>query len=160
MDLDKIKELVQLMVDNDLVEISLRDGAEEVNLRRPTAGDVVVSTPVQTLPLPQQESEVVPEPVAEETEQQAAAARTKEEEELVVIRSPMVGTFYEASSPDNPPFVTVGSQVTPDSVVCIVEAMKVFNEIKAEVAGTIEKILIANEGPVEYGQELYLVRPR
>jgi acetyl-CoA carboxylase biotin carboxyl carrier protein len=71
----------------------------------------------------------------------------------------MVGTFYVAPDPDSPPYVQVGAVVHPDAVVCIVEAMKVFNEIKAEVAGTIEKILVKNEQPVEFGQPMFLVRP-
>ena len=82
-----------------------------------------------------------------------------EETELLTIKSPMVGSFYSASDPDSPPFVEVGSQVTPSTVVCILEAMKVFSEIKAEVSGTIEKILATNSQAVEYGQPLFLVRP-
>ena len=71
----------------------------------------------------------------------------------------MVGTFYTASDPDTPPFVTVGSSVGDDSVVCIIEAMKVFNEIKAEATGTVERILVQNEQPVEFGQPMFMVRP-
>jgi acetyl-CoA carboxylase biotin carboxyl carrier protein len=79
--------------------------------------------------------------------------------DLLEINSPMVGTFYSAPSPDTPPFVSVGTSIGPESVVCIVEAMKVFNEIKAEIAGTVEKILVKNEQAIEYGQTLFLVRP-
>ena len=78
---------------------------------------------------------------------------------LVAIESPMVGTFYSAPNPDTPAFVSVGSAIGPDSVVCLIEAMKVFNEIKAEVNGTIERILVNNGDAVEFGQKLFLVRP-
>ncbi len=89
----------------------------------------------------------------------AEAADHTDDDELVHIPAPMVGTLYTASDPDSAPFVEVGSEVGPDTVVCILEAMKVFNEIKAEIAGTIERILIKNEQPVEYGQPLFAVRP-
>jgi len=86
-------------------------------------------------------------------------AADEQEVEYVEIKSPMVGTFYAAPDPDSPPFVQLGSTVNPSTVVCIVEAMKVFNEIKAELSGTIQKILVKNEEPIEYGQPLFLVRP-
>jgi len=78
---------------------------------------------------------------------------------LVAIESPMVGTFYSSPNPDAPAFVSVGSSVSPDTVVCLIEAMKVFNEIKAEVAGTVERVLVNNGDAVEFGQKLFLVRP-
>ncbi len=158
LDTDKIRELVDMMVANDLLELSLRDGDVEVRLRRPgpatgegAAADagrsgvpnLTVEAGGQGATLP---SADVPTAEAEDSE-------------LVEIRSPMVGTFYAASSPDSPPFVQAGSQAHPGTVVCIVEAMKVFNEIKAEVTGTIERVLVKNEQPVEYGQPLFLVRP-
>ena len=155
LDIDKIRQLVDMMVANDLVEISLRDGEVEVSLRRPTggAGDVV---PVVSGPIPVSNPGVGAVAEAPPT---AAPAAEDEGLELVDIQSPMVGTFYAASDPNSPPYAEVGTHVNPDTVVCIVEAMKVFNEIKAEVAGTIEKILVKNEQPVEYGQPLFLVRP-
>lgn len=148
-DIEKIRQLVDMMVANDLQEISLRDGDVEVNLRRPNhevPGGVVVSQTTAPLPIAPDAS--------------SPPAASKEETGLVEIRSPMVGTFYMAPDPESPAFVQVGTDVHSDSVVCIVEAMKVFNEIKAEVDGTIEKILVKNEQTVEYGQPMYLVRPR
>ena len=141
-----------MMVANDLVEISLRDGDVEVNLRRPTAiaGEVVTARPAS--PNPTGEAGAV----ASSAE---APAADEQEVEHVEIKSPMVGTFYTAPDPDSPPFVQVGSSVNPNTVVCIVEAMKVFNEIKAELSGTVQKILVKNEQPIEYGQPLFLVRP-
>ena len=77
---------------------------------------------------------------------------------MVEIKSPLVGSFYTAPNPDSPPYVNVGSEVTAGTVVCILEAMKVFNEIKSEIAGTIERVLVRNESAVEFGQPLFLVR--
>ncbi len=88
------------------------------------------------------------------------AAAPAEDAGLVPIRSPMVGTFYAASDPESKPYVGPGSEVGPESVVCIIEAMKVFNEIKAEMAGTIEKVMVQNAQPVEFGQPLFMVRVR
>ena len=156
LDIDKIKQLIEMMVDNDLSEMSLRDGEEEINLRRPggAAGvPLVQAGPMSASGLPPDNPAAVP--VAEDT----SALRRDEEEELAEISSPMVGTFYTAPDPDSPPFVEIGSQVQPEMVVCILEAMKVFNEIKSEIAGIVEKILVKNEDSVEYGQPLFLVRP-
>ena len=152
LDIDRIRELVDMMVANDLVEISLRDGDVEVNLRRPTAiaGEVVTARPASSNPTGEAGA------VASSAE---APAADEQEVDHVEIKSPMVGTFYASPDPDSPPFVQVGSTVNPNTVVCIVEAMKVFNEIKAELSGTVQKILIKNEQPIEYGQPLFLVRP-
>lgn len=150
LDIDKIQKLVDMMLTNDLVEISLRDGDVEVRLRRPTGG------PGEAMPIVTAQPGVV-NPTAPAGAQTPPAA--EEEVELARIKSPMVGTFYAAPSPDTPSYVEVGAHVNQNTVVCIVEAMKVFNEIKAEVAGTIEKILVKNEEPVEYGQPMFLVRP-
>ncbi|UCC31365.1 MAG: acetyl-CoA carboxylase biotin carboxyl carrier protein [Phycisphaerales bacterium] len=155
LDIDRIRELVDMMVANDLVEISLRDGDVEVNLRRPTAsvGDVApVVTTRAASPNPAGEAGAVALPAE-------APAADEPEVDHVEIKSPMVGTFYAAPDPDSPPFVQLGSTVNPSTVVCIVEAMKVFNEIKAELSGTIQKVLVKNEEPIEYGQPLFLVRP-
>lgn len=157
MDIDQVKELVRLMVDNDLSSISLRDGGQEITLHRPShnhaahvrddpgAGAVLTATS-PTAPL----SAAPP----------AASTGAAVDDGLVAILSPMVGTFYTRSAPEAPPFVQMGSPVTPQTVVCIIEAMKVFNEIHADVSGSIEKILVGNERPVEYGQPLFMVRPQ
>ncbi len=154
-ELDKIRQLVDMMIANDLSEISLRDGDTEISLRRPTiaTGDSIplaVGPAACSMPsLPGEVASGLPQAPAVE---EAAA-------ELLEIKSPMVGTFYSCPDPDSPPFVVVGTPVNQDTVVCIVEAMKVFNEIKAELGGTIEKVFVKNEQPVEYGQPLFLVRP-
>lgn len=148
LDIEKIRHLVKIMVDNDLMEVALRDGEEEVTLRRGVAAPVSAPSQPHT-PHAGPVAAVVTEPNSTE-----AVA-----EDLLTIKSPMVGTFYASSSPDAPPYVQVGSSIQADTVVCIVEAMKVFNEIKAEVSGIIEKLLVKNAEPVEYGQPLFLVRP-
>lgn len=159
LDVEKIKQLIEMMVANDLVEISLRDGEVEVNLRRPNPGGPVLASPLERTEQPGAMS-AAPVPIGEPAAVPPAAPTAEEDEsELVEITSPMVGTFYSAPDPDSPPFVTAGSEVGPGSVVCILEAMKVFNEIKAEISGTIERILVKNEQPVEYGQPLFSVRP-
>ncbi len=148
---NKIRQLIEMMVNNDLVELSLRDGDVEVSLRRPDPGACadgqVVVPVVPANPAGAAAQPAVTEPAAED------------DLNLAEIPSPMVGTFYTASSPDAPPFVKVGSAVGPDTVVCIIEAMKVFNEIKADVSGTIEQVLVKNEQAIEFGQPLFLVRP-
>ncbi len=138
-----------MMVTNDLVELSLRDGDVEVKVRRPNAhqGD---GAPIVT---------VGPHPAGASPQTSAQPGADEDEVELHEIKSPMVGTFYAAPEPEAAPYLHVGSRLEPNTVVCIVEAMKVYNEIKAEVTGTVERILVKNEEPVEYGQPLFLVRP-
>ncbi len=89
----------------------------------------------------------------------APAAAPADTAGLVAIESPMVGTFYSSPNPDSPPFISVGASISNESVVCLIEAMKVFNEIKAEVTGTIERVLVNSGDAVEFGQKLFLVRP-
>jgi len=156
LDVEKIQQLIDMMVQHDLVEVSVRDGEEEINLRRPQAvapvgvsGVMPASLAPGSVPSPGVNPAVANPPVEE-----------ADDEELIAIPSPMVGTFYAGPDPDSPSFVQVGSTVQPGSVVCILEAMKVFNEIKAEVAGLVERILVKNSDAVEYGQPLFLVRPQ
>ena len=144
LDIRKLKELVRLMVANDLTELDLRDSEEQVTLRRHRLNEA-----------PQVIAPATPVEVAAP----AAAAEAAETAGLHVIESPMVGTFYAAPNPDAAPFVTVGDEVEPDTVVCLVEAMKIFNEIKAECTGTIEKVLVSNAESLEFGQGLFRVRP-
>jgi len=152
-DIRKLKELVRLMVDNDLSELDLKDQEETVTIKR--GG----SSALPPVPLHS------PRPIApaEEAEHESAngapPAPAAEAPGLVAIESPMVGTFYAAPNPDTPAFVTVGSAVSPDTTVCLIEAMKVFNDIRSEVTGTIERILVNNGDAVEFGQKLFLVRP-
>lgn len=149
----KIRRLVELMNDHDLSEIDLQHADTRIRLRR-RSEPVVVSAPP-------------PAPVANSVPLQdarpsgeATAGPAADDEHVHQITSPMVGTFYTASSPDTPPYVKVGDHVGTDTTVCIVEAMKVFNEIPAGVSGKIIAVLIDNGEPVEYGQPLFKVDTR
>lgn len=159
-DIRKLKELVRLMVSNDLTEIDLRDDEEQVTLRRQNATHQpqLVSAATQ-IPqaAPAQSPPPAPQPPADAGS--SAAPTDDTDSDLVEIQSPMVGTFYNAPNPDSEQFVKVGDHVNDDTIVCLVEAMKIFNEIKAETSGTIEKILVKNAESVEFGQALFLVRP-
>lgn len=152
MDMKKLAELVQLMTDNGLTELELKDGEETVVLKRGTSG-VQMLAPQMMMPMG------APMPVAAAAPTGAGPAASSADAGLIAIESPMVGTFYSASNPDAPPFTKIGAQVSPGSVVCLVEAMKVFNEIKSEVSGTIERVLVKSGDAVEFGQKLFLVKP-
>ena len=158
-DIRRLKELVKLMVENELSELDLRDQEETVTIKRggsaPAGGPFYVSPPEAGSAAAATENGAAKDPGA-------AAAGAGEEastEGLVPIESPMVGTFYSAPNPDSEPFVTPGQNITGGTVVCLVEAMKVFNEIKSEVDGVIERVLVKNGDAVEFGQQLFLVRP-
>jgi acetyl-CoA carboxylase biotin carboxyl carrier protein len=152
--IETLKEIVRLMVDNELAEIDIRDAEETVTIKRggQPSTPVLVAAPAHHAPaLAAASTPSAPAPPASPTPTPAS--------DLPAIESPMVGTFYSAADPDSPPFVSVGKSVGPDDVVCLIEAMKVFNEIKAERAGVIEKVLVSSGQPVEFGQKLFLVRP-
>ncbi len=149
-DLEQIKELVELMLAKDLVEVEIADGDSKIHIKRPQAHTAAVGF-VQAAP-------AVPVHTTMPATS-APSAGTAEDANLIDIKSPIVGTFYAAPSPDSEPYIKVGADVSPDTVVCIIEAMKVMNEIKAECSGTIVKIMAVNGKAVEYGQVLFKVRP-
>ena len=150
MDIKEIKLLVKLMAENDLTEMDLTDGDKKICFKRGTAvGPVMVSAPAAApMAVPVASAASVP-----------AGEPAKEKSDLIEIKSPMVGTFYSAPSPDSDPYVSVGAPIDDNTVVCIVEAMKVMNEIKAECSGTIAEVCVKNAQPVEYGQVLFRVKP-
>ncbi len=151
-DIRKLKELVKLMVANDLAEMDLRDTDEQVTIRR--HGETFVTSS----PAIQSQTAVASPPQVQDTT--ATATLEASVQEGVEIVSPMVGTFYISSDPDSPAFVNVGGAVSEDTTVCIIEAMKIFNEIKAQCDGTILKVLVENGEPVEFGQPLFIVKPQ
>ncbi|MBL8759494.1 MAG: acetyl-CoA carboxylase biotin carboxyl carrier protein [Phycisphaerae bacterium] len=166
-DIRKLKELVRLMVENDLSELNLQDKEETVTVKRGYAQagvPMVHHAPVAIMPAPaagghgEDGASGGSAPGAGGGGTGGAGAQ-ESEAGLVAITSPMVGTFYSAANPDSPAFVSAGGTVSPDTTVCLIEAMKVYNEIKAEVAGTIERVLVQNGQAVEYGQKLFLVKP-
>jgi len=151
--LQKIEELIELMKRNDLVELEIVDGDSKIHLKRPQAQPPSVTALPLVTPAVSQAAGV-PVPVSPEVRPTG-----DETEEFVEIKSPIVGTFYSAPSPDSEPYIEVGSEVEPETVVCIVEAMKVMNEIKAQLTGTVTQIMVSNGQAVEYGQVLFRVRP-
>lgn len=146
-DVRKIRRLVELMKEHDLSEIDLQQGEVRVQLRRTGATAMVLGPPIAPPP-------AAPAPVQTSSPPPAAV------EHLGVIKSPMVGTFYSASDPDSPSYVKIGDHVGPETTVCIVEAMKVFNQIPAELSGKIVAVLVENGEPVEYGQPMFKVDTR
>jgi acetyl-CoA carboxylase biotin carboxyl carrier protein len=149
MEMKDIKQIVELMKEHDLSKFELEEEDFRIALARGAEQPVSVAAPAVQAPAP-----VAPAPAA------AAAAPADVDDGLAEITSPIVGTFYRSSSPDSDPFVAVGQAVDKDTVVCIVEAMKVMNEIKADCKGVIEKILVDNASPVMFGQALFKVRPQ
>ena len=170
LDIRKLKELIRLMVENELTEIDLKD--EKRDRQSPPGRFPGPRGPgVPGLPLPpaapssqQHQPHLLP-PARSGTHSSDPSrcscrrALSSRHIQLGAITSPMVGTFYSAAKPESPAFANVGDTVTADTTVCIVEAMKIFNEIKAEQSGVIEKVLVSNGDSVEFGQALFLVRP-
>ena len=156
-DIRRLKELVRLMVNNELTELDLRDGEEQVTLRRQPPG---AAGAVPTMMMPAAPAAAAPAaPPAAAPAAPVAEDAPADDAGLARIESPIVGTFYSAANPDAAPFVSVGSRVSADTTVCIIEAMKIFNEIKAETSGVIERVLVGNGDAVEFGQPMFLVRP-
>lgn len=150
MEFDEVKQLIDIMNNNDLSEIEVEKDGLKIRLKKNTAGSVTIPAPLVNMsPAPAAKPEA-PAQMPEEAPGKSG---------LVAITSPIVGTFYEAPSPDANPYVEVGSVVEPETVVCIIEAMKVMNEIKAEVDGRIVERLVASGEAVEFGQTLFLVDP-
>jgi acetyl-CoA carboxylase biotin carboxyl carrier protein len=149
-DLKQVKDLIELMKENDLVEVEIEAGDSKIHLKRPGADMKMMSyQPMMSMPA----APAAAAPAA------AAPSAPAADESLLTIKSPIVGTFYQAPSPDSEPYVKVGSKVDPDTVVCIVEAMKVMNEIKAETGGTVVEVCCKDGLAVEFGQVLFKVRP-
>lgn len=151
MELKKVKELIDLMKENDLMELEVVDGDSKIHLKRPGSEMPVMTQVPMPVAAPAPAGTGAPAPSAEP----AAAV----DENLVNVESPIVGTYYHAPSPDSDPFVKIGDKVEADTVVAIVEAMKVMNEIKAETTGTIVEVCCKDGEAVEFGQPLFKVRP-
>lgn len=152
MDVSLLEQIVKLMAANDLNTVEVRDGEKRIVLKRgaPAAATVMMA-PAAAAP--------AMAPTVPATSAAQAPLKQDDDAGLKAIKSPMVGTFYSSPSPDAKPFVSVGSVVDEETDVCIIEAMKVFNNIKAECRGTIAKILVSNGQVVEFGQTLFLVKP-
>ncbi len=162
LDLKQIKQLIDLMQRSDLTEFAVEEEGFKIKIARASsagAAPVVVAAPVAAIPA----APLAPAPVAASAAPAPAApaapaGSSGDETGVVYVKSPMVGTFYKAASPESKPFAEVGSKITETSVVCIIEAMKIMNEIQSEVKGTVVEILVENGQPVEYGQKLFKVK--
>jgi acetyl-CoA carboxylase biotin carboxyl carrier protein len=150
MTIEEVRELIQLVTDTGVAELEVQRGENRVRIRRSFGSE---AAPLYQAPAVSPVA--APSPSAAVPKAEAA----EPEAQLVFAKSPIVGTFYEAVSPDSPPFVKIGEQVTPGTVLCIIESMKLMNEIEAEVAGVIETRLVQNGQPVEYGEALFGIRP-
>lgn len=163
MDLKDIKAIIDLMRKNSLTEFELEHQDFKIKLKRGTGGSGEEGGPTLSYPLPLPvavPAPIVPSPGSPAGVAAAAAAATAAADaNLLEIKSPMIGTFYRAPSPESAEYVEVGSEVNPDTVVCLIEAMKVMNEIKAECKGVVTAILVDNAKPVEFGQPLFKIRP-
>ena len=151
-DLKRIKELIQIMEEHDLVEMQIEHGDEKVCLKRsqphlPNTAALPLFSPATGSAGPDKSAGAI------------GPQNPPQEDGLAEIKAPLVGTFYQATSPDSDPYVEIGAHVEPQDVVCIIEAMKVMNEIKAETNGTIMSVLATNGQAVQYGQPLFKVRP-
>ena|SRR5882724_11512740 len=160
----ELKELIEFLIEKDIAEFELERGDVKVKIKR--AGEP--AAPEQRYFAVHAASQAAPEGVAAQPStpatpppaKPAVAAEAAPEEGLHMVRSPIVGTFYESPSPGSPPFVKVGDTIEAGQVLCIVEAMKLMNEIEADASGELVKKLVNNGQPIEYGQELFTIRPK
>lgn len=152
MDIKEIKAIIDLMRKNDLSVFKMESEGFKLTLKKGGDYQPVITVPAQAVAAAAPAPGAVPAPGPASSAAPEPAGNFKE------ITSPMVGTFYRTPSPESGPFVEIGTQITPDSVVCIIEAMKVMNEIKAEISGTITEILVENGKPVQFGQPLFRVK--
>ena len=159
MELKDIQNLIKFVAKSGASEVKLE--MEDIKITIKTGdGKTETTTIVQQAPMGVPQIPIASTPAAPVVEESASASEVKEDNsKYIEITSPIIGTFYRKPSPDKPNFVEVGDTVSPDSIVAIVEAMKLFNEIESEVSGKIVKVLVENGSPVEFGQPLFLVEP-
>ena len=155
MDLKQIKQIIDLMKRSELTEFAVEEEGFKLKIRRGLNGAPVVTSnggPSPSVPEP------APAPAAAPASPSIASGEDREESGIAYIKAPMVGTFYRSPSPESPPFIELNAKVAENTVVCIIEAMKIMNEIQAEAKGTILDVLIENGQPVEYGQRLFKIK--
>jgi acetyl-CoA carboxylase biotin carboxyl carrier protein len=162
MTVDEIRELIALATESGVAELEVQRGENRVRIRRASYAapqEIVVAAPSFAAAAPAQSSSVpAPSSAPPAIEAPKEKGEKPHDPHLVLVKSPIVGTFYEAASPEAPPFVRVGERVQPGKVLCIIESMKLMNEIESETSGTIESKLVMNGQPVEYGEALFAVR--
>jgi acetyl-CoA carboxylase biotin carboxyl carrier protein len=161
MTVDEIRELIALATESGIAELEVQRGDSRVRIRRasfPGPQEIVVSAPSYAATSAPAIAQSAPSAAAPALEASAPKGEKPHDPTLVLVKSPIVGTFYEAASPEAPTFVRIGERVQPGKVLCIIESMKLMNEIECEVAGVIESKLVMNGQPVEYGEALFAVR--
>jgi len=159
MDIKQIQELIKFVSRSGVNEVAIEQENFKITIKTNQAPTVVhasVPAPVATTAIP---AAAAPLPVSVTETKSAEATAAEDASKYITIKSPMIGTFYRSSSPDKPSFLNVGDEVAVGKVVCIIEAMKLFNEIESEVSGRVVKVLVDNASPVEYDQPLFLVEP-
>ncbi|TAG29560.1 MAG: acetyl-CoA carboxylase biotin carboxyl carrier protein [Sphingobacteriia bacterium] len=156
MDLKQIHELIKIINRSNIGEVSIEDKDGKVTIKQKE--EPAIAAPVQQV---YTTAAAIPTPVVSSapTTAPAAAPTTPKSDHLITVKSPMIGTFYRRPSPDKPLLAEIGTEIAPGKVVCIIEAMKLFNEIESEISGTIVKVLVEDASPVEYDQPLFLVEP-
>lgn len=160
MDLKQIHELIKIINKSNIGEISIEDKDGKVTIKQKEEPVVTVAAPAPQVFHTAPAAPVAQPAAAPAAPAAAAPAAAPKADNLITIKSPMIGTFYRRSSPDKPVLADVGTEITAGKVVCIIEAMKLFNEIESEISGTIVKVLVDDASPVEYDQPLFLVEPK
>jgi len=163
MDFKQIQELIKLINKSNIGEVTIEEKGFRITVKQKeepvqqvvAAAPMQVSPVIQALPVQQQ----APQQASAPAQEKQKATESSSADNFVTIKSPMIGTFYRSSAPDKPAFVSTGDDIEPGKVVCIIEAMKLFNEIESEVKGRIVKVLVEDASPVEYDQPLFLVEP-
>lgn len=153
MDIKQIQELIRFVSKSGVNEVAIEQKDFKITIKTNQAATVVNAT------IPASPAAALPAPAPAPSTPAAVAEPVEDTSKYVTIKSPMIGTFYRSASPEKPIFVNVGDEIKPGAVLCIIEAMKLFNEIESEVSGRIVKILVDNASPVEYDQPLFLVEP-
>lgn len=158
MDIKEIQNLIKFVSKSEVAEVNLKLKDFEIKIKN-IGGQTVTYAPQPMMPQPVMQPQQAAQPTASSTPAEKPAAPAEDNSKYITVKSPMIGTFYRSSGPGKDPFVSVGDSVSPGSVLCIVEAMKLFNEIESEVSGKIVKILADDSTPIEYDQPLFLIDP-
>lgn len=160
MEFKQIQELIKIINKSNISELSVEEGDFKITIKQAQTSETqYVAVQAPSMPMQQATMHAAPQPAAQAAAPAQPAAQPAANDKLITVKSPMIGTFYRSSSPDKPPFVNVGDDIKQGQVVCIIEAMKLFNEIESELSGKIVKVLVDDASPVEYDQPLFLVEP-
>ncbi len=158
MNIKEIQDLIKFVSKSGVSEVEIEQKDFKITIKTPVGGAPMAMTAMApvAMPMPVAAPVAAPAPAAAAP---APASTPAQDANLIEIKSPMIGTFYRSAGPDKPPFVEVGQTIKPGDKVCIIEAMKLFNEIESEISGTIVKVLVNDSTPIEYDQPLFLVEP-